>query len=90
MAMEPLTPPSQCHLHVASLMGHHKSRRKAILMVEGTASQGVTHASDRRVPCRGERKKEREVTGSLGGTCWGLSPAQSLQGHPDLVSAGIL
>lgn len=42
---------------MASLVGHHKSRGEAILMVEGTASQGVAHASDRCIPCQGEKER---------------------------------
>lgn len=51
----PAQPPSRCHLHMTSLVGHHEGRREAILMVKGTASQRVAHASDRGIPCeRGE------------------------------------
>lgn len=57
------------HLHVAGLVGHHEGRGEAIFVVKGTASQGVAHASNRRVPCQGEgerAERERSRAGEVG------------------------
>lgn len=81
------TPPSLCHLHVASLVGHHEGRGEAILMVEGTASQGVAHASDRCIPCQEEGEKAERSQGEGRWDSTRSMPSHLPQEHPDLVIA---
>lgn len=81
------SPPPRGHLHMAGLMGHHKGRGEAVFVVEGTASQGVAHASDRRVPCQGwgERAERGHTQVRQDATRSVLS--QPLQAHLDRVTA---
>ena len=56
-------------------------------MVEGTASQGVAHASDRCIPCRGEEERAEKGHRKVRQDSTRPVPSQPLSGHADVVTA---